>query len=348
MGFIVKGFLALIWLLAVPTLSGVLFLPRKEAPTTIECLLTGYIFLFSLFELLVLPMIYFKAPLHILVICFGVLTGVAALAGAFRLAKDKKPQMPDILGVLRNSSPFLWAAFFVIAFQLAIVTVFAHFDADDAFFVAAGTTAVQTDTIFEISAYTGLPYKALPYRYILSPFPIFLAVISQLCGGLHPAIMAHTIFPPVFLLCVYCCVYQFARKWFKDDQNAQAIFLFLTAMLCWFSAYSVYNTGNFQMVRLWQGKAVLAALLLPLIFYLSSSIILEEQPQYSWFLLFMANASSCLLSSMGIILAPLMICIFAFLGLLRFHSLKRVLYALFCCVPSIALGMIYLYIRSII
>ncbi len=342
MSFIGKGLLALIWLMAVPASAGALFLRKKETATRIEYLLTGYLFLFSLFELLTLPMTYFKAPLHVLVICFGILAGGAALAGAFLLIKGRRTRRPDIVGYLRGSSPFLWAALFAIAFQLAVVTVMAHFDADDAFYVAAGTTAVETDTIFEISAYTGIPYSVLPYRYILSPFPIFLAVISQLCGGLHPAIMAHTIFPPIFLICVYCGVYQLSRKWFRDDRNAQAIFLFLTAMLCWFSAYSVYNAGNFQMVRLWQGKAVLAAFLLPLVFYLSSSIILEEQPQYSWLLLLMADISCCLLSSMGIILAPLMTGIFALLGLLRFRSLKRILYALACCVPSAVLGVVYL------
>lgn len=342
MSFIGKGLLALIWLMAVPAFAGALFLRKKKTATRIECLLTGYLFLFSLFELLTLPMIYFKAPLHILVIFFGILAGGAALAGAFLLIRDMRTRRPGIVGYLRGSSPFLWAALLVIAFQLAVVTVLAHFDADDAFYVAAGTTAVETDTIFEINAYTGIPYSSLPYRYVLSPFPIFLAVISQLCGGLHPAIMAHTVFPPIFLICVYCGVYQLSRKWFKDDRNAQAIFLFLTAMLCWFSAYSVYNAGNFQMVRLWQGKAVLAAFLLPLVFYLSSSVILEEQPQYSWLLLLMADISCCLLSSMGIILAPLMTGIFALLGLLRFRSLKRTLYALSCCIPSVVLGAIYL------
>ncbi len=347
MSFIGKGLLALIWLIVVPTLAGSLFLRRKKTHSWIECFLVGYLFLFSLFELLTLPMIRFKAPLHVLVICFGVPSGAAALAGAFSLIRMKRIRKPDVAGPLRQSSPFLWAALLLIVFQLAVVAVYAHFDEDDAFYVAAGTTAVETDTIFEISAYTGAPYTKIPQRYILSPFPIFLAVVSRLCGGLHPAIVAHTIFPPVFLICVYCTVYLIARKWFEDDQNARGIFLFLTAMLCWFSAYSVYSAGNFQMVRLWQGKAMLASFLLPLIFYLSLSIILEEQPQYPWFLLLLADVAGCLLSSMGIILAPLMIGIFALLGLLRFRSLKRTVYALSCCIPSAALGAVYLYIRHI-
>ena len=43
---------------------------------------------------------------------------------------------------------------------------------------------VQTDTIFEVIPYTGLKYYGLPSRYVLSPFPVFLAVVSQLSMGL--------------------------------------------------------------------------------------------------------------------------------------------------------------------
>lgn len=242
---------------------------------------------------------------------------------------------------LRHISPFLIAAVIVILIQICAVIVFAHNDADDAFYVATAVTDVETDTIFSTNAYTGLAYR-MPYRrYILSPFPVFLAVISQLSAGLHPAIMAHTVFPAVFLFAVYVVLYQFAKRWFPDDGDARGIFLFLAAVLSWFSAYSVYNSGSFQMVRLWQGKAVLASFMLPLLIHLSLSVTMEEQPRYSWLLFGMANLSGCLLSSMGIILTPLVMGLFIFAGLLRFRSLKRTALGLLCCLPSVLLGLFY-------
>ncbi len=366
MAFAGKGLLALIWLLLVPAFAGALFFRKDETPTWIDCLLAGYLFLFSLSELLILPMMYFRLPLHVLVVSYGVLTGICALAGAVRLARSGRfslqrpcagraadigqsrqtvqPSRPGLIGLLRGSSPFLWAALAVIACQLAIVFLAAHFDADDALYVAAGTTATETDSIFYIDAYTGTPDRWLSNRYALSPFPIFLAVISRLCGGLHAAVTAHTIFPPIFLICVYSVMYRLAQKWFEGDRDAQGIFLFLTAMLSWFSAYSVYNTGSFQMLRLWQGKAVLAAFLLPLIYYLSVSIILERQTRYSWALLFMANLAGCLLTSMGIILTPLMTGLFLLLGLLRHRSVKQLFAGIACCLPSLVLGAVYLFL----
>ena len=57
------------------------------------------------------------------------------------------------------------------------------------------------------------------------------------------------------------------------------------------------------MVRIWQGKALLAAMVIPLIFYLSWTIVMKKPAEHTWLLYAMANLSACLLSSMGIILA---------------------------------------------
>ncbi len=345
MSFLMKGLLSLFWLLAVPAASGSLFCRKKDSFLFSDCLLAGCLFLFSAAELMSLCAFLLKSSLHSLVICYGIVTGAAALFGAVRTWKNRpwQPAGAEERGLRRISLYFL-AALLVIAVQIAVVVLYAHFDADDAFYVSTGTTAVETDTVFRVNGYTGVPYHMLPRRYILSPFPIFLAVISQLSGGLHPAIMAHTVFPAVFLILVYTVLYRLAHRWFPDDRNARGIFLLLAAVLSWFSAYSVYNTGTFQMVRLWQGKAVLAAFLLPLIFYLSLSTVLEEEPKYSWLLLLMANISCCLLTSMGILLAPLMMGIFLLLGLLRFRSLKRTLAGFACCLPSVILGIVYILI----
>ena len=83
---------------------------------------------------------------------------------------------------------------FLILIQLVVVVLYAHMDEDDAFYVGTATTAVETDTLYAYNPYTGAAYNVLPSRYILSPFPAFLAVTSRLCGGLHPAIVAHTVF----------------------------------------------------------------------------------------------------------------------------------------------------------
>ncbi|MDO4277127.1 MAG: DUF6077 domain-containing protein [Eubacteriales bacterium] len=345
MNLMIKGLLAVFWLVIVPGAAGAPFLRKKDSYTFGESFLTGYLFLFSAAEILILPMMYFKLPLHILVMAYGGVAFLTALWGSVCLFRRRTNMVRQVKLGVTKASPWLWAAVVLAVLETCVVVMLAHMDADDSFYVGTATTAVQTDTIFSINAYTGLEYKKLPSRYVLSPFPVFLGVVSRLAGGLHPAVMAHMVYPAVFLPMAFLVLHQLGKKWFPEEKYAQGIFLFLTAVLTWFAGYSIYNAGNFQMVRIWQGKALLAAAFLPLLMYLSLSISMEKEPRYSWLLLALANLSCCLLSSMGVILAPLVTGIFIFLGLLKFRSLERTVKGALCCLPTLILGVVYLFIR---
>ena len=209
MGFIFKGILAVIWLLVVPCLAGGFYF-RREKRTCGEYLLAGYTLLFAITELLSLTMIFTKQPLHVLTVTYGVVAGVLAFLGARSLYKKRQKETGEGAGTYcgrrteaTGISPELVVAGILILIQLIVVVLYAHMDEDDAFYVGTATTAVETDSLYAYNPYTGAAYNVLPSRYILSPFPAFLAVTSRLCGGLHPAIVAHTVFPAVFVFLAY-------------------------------------------------------------------------------------------------------------------------------------------------
>lgn len=345
MGMAVKGVLAFLWLVLVPAGVGGCFTRKKTDYTLGESFLMGYVLLFAMSEVLILPLLFAGAALHVLTAAYGILSGAAAVWGGICLFKERTRIVSGAGKGIKKATPYLWAAVLLIGIQVYVAVRYAHMDADDSFYVGAASAAVYSDTIFTINPYTGMPYPSIPSRYVLSPFPVFLAVVSQLCGGLHPAITAHTVFPAVFFPFIYLVYHQFGKKWFKEEKNAQGIFLVFAALLCWFSAYSIYNAGNFQMVRIWQGKALLAAGFLPLLAYLCLGILMEEKPEYPWPVLCLANLACSLLSSMGVILAPLVTGCFLILSLIRFRDGKRLCRGIVCCVPSIILGLAYLLIK---
>ena len=205
MRMIIKGGLAIFWLVVIPAFAGVPFLKKKQTRSIGETFLAGYLALFSIMELLTLAMIWLKAPLHVLTISFGLAGAALAVWGAFCLVKQNK--IPALAKKKIHFNFYLCLAVLLIALQVVMCTVLAHMDADDCFYVGAATTDVYTDTIFEINPYTGREYIGLLRRYIFSPFPVFLAVVSQLANGLHPAIMAHVFFPLVFLPGAYLVQY---------------------------------------------------------------------------------------------------------------------------------------------
>ncbi|MDO5799479.1 MAG: DUF6077 domain-containing protein [Eubacteriales bacterium] len=336
----IKGTLAVFWLGLVPLFAGRLLFCKRKQPLLTECFLSGYALLFAVMEVLTLPMIYLKMPLHVLTVSYGAAVLLLAAAGIFVMVKQKDSF--HFSSAFRMENSCFWIAAVLILLQIIMCVFLAHMDADDAFYVAQATTDVQTDTIFEVIPYTGQKYHSMPSRYVLSPFPVFLAVVSRLSAGLHPAIMAHMIFPAIFLMAAYSVQYLLGRKWFPDDRRGQGMYLFFVACVCSFSAYSVYNAGSFQMVRLWQGKAVLASVFLPFLFYLGQSVMMEKKSEYPWILLAMADMSCCLLSSMGIILGTLMFGVFLLLCLVFQRNWKNFLKGFCCCLPSLLLGIFYI------
>ena len=98
------------------------------------------------------------------------------------------------------------------------------------------------------------------------------------------------------------------------------------------------------MVRLWQGKAILAAILIPMLVYLCLTIVMKEKADYSWGLMLMANLSCCLVSSMGIILAPLLIGSFAVVKLIYKKDFMCIWKCALCCIPTLVVGLIFLYV----
>ncbi len=340
MGIMIKGVLALFWLVLIPMGAGIPMLGKKQDRGFGEYILSGYLVLFSITEIFTLAATWFHLPLHVLSTAYGI-TGVGlSLWGFFCLYKKKQPL--SLRKRFADISIYMWLAVILILAQVVMCSVMAHMDADDCFYVATATTSVQTDSVFKVNAYTGGIYKKLPKRYILSPFPIFLAVVSQLSGGLHPAIMAHMVFPAVFVPISYLVQSFIGKKLLGENKDARGIYMLMVVLMTGFSAYSVFNTGSFQIVRIWQGKALFASMLLPLVFYLCFCLFMEKKPRYPWYFLAMADLSCCLLTSMGIVLTPVMIGCFLMVSLICNRNIKHLWKAVLCCLPSLLLGILYL------
>lgn len=298
--------------------------------------------MFALAEILILPAIYRKMSLHFVTVVFAVLMSVFALYGLWKLNIDREMHIVRIKRELPQVSAWMWIAVAAIFIQIFIAVVYAHMDADDSFYVATATTSVQTNSVFQYNPYSGAEYRILPKRYVLSPFPVLLAIFSRLSGGMHPAVLAHTVYPAVFFAAAYLVYHQFGKMFFPERKREQGIFLLFCAVLIWFSGFSVYTAGNFQLVRIWQGKAVLASVILPFLMYLGFEIMLKEQVGYSRFLMIFASMAACHVSSMGIMLAPIVIAAYTLLTLWKTRSIRCMGYTILYILPSLILGSVYL------
>lgn len=340
---------AILWLLAIPTAAGMVLTWHTDKRENIGfALVCGYAGSFALAQLLIVPAIFLKASLGTVVLIYQVLMLAASVAG---LCLNYRGLRGMAAGVSWRERPvklpecilFSLAVLLVIV-QMLATGILAHYDADDSFYVATASTSVYTDTLFKYSPYTGAKYRRLPSRYVLSPFPIYEAVLTKLVGAEVP-FFVYTIFPVILVLVAYVVYGLWASMLFGDDRKKCALFLIFISAVQIFSNYSIYTSGTFFLMRIWQGKAILAGVLLPMLAYMCARLMLKDEGGGGWPVLFCLMAASCLASSMGIILSMLMLGIYTFVCGVCSWKWEMVGKAMVCCLPNVVFAIIYLVIR---
>ena len=105
MGMVVKLILAGFWLVLVPAVAGIPFTGKKQTGFS-ETFLNGYLVLFTVMEILTLPMTVMKMPLHVLTAVWGGIGIVLAVFGLFAFGK-KESFFSVCLERKKNVRPFI-------------------------------------------------------------------------------------------------------------------------------------------------------------------------------------------------------------------------------------------------
>ena len=342
--FVIKLALIVLWFLLVPGFLGLMFqvkiLKNSDAGVA-SALVTGYLLYFALFYVLTMPLLIANASLTFLAASFACITMLITLVSTFICRDAIKPMIVSFIAKLKKLSLVMIIALLLIILQAGVLTVYQHIDDDDAFYVATSTTAVETNTIVEFDPYTGNALKSYHMRYVMSPFPVFTAVLSKLVF-IHPAIVAHTVFPAMFIPLAYMIFYLLAKKYFKNHTALLEYSLLFMALLTMMGNVSIYTSSTFLLFRIWQGKAMLANIILPSILLFSSYAMSNRKINPYWFVVFAAVLAGCLTTSMAVALIPLMLGTLSIIYTIINKSLKPILLGLFCCLPCIVNGLIYI------
>jgi hypothetical protein len=337
--------LIILWNVMIPSLIGYLvthFMKKEDRDNIALNYVIGLIAVFGIFEPITLVAIYLKFSLtlltNIMMFIWIVLSLVSIIINYKRFLGIVK-RAPQVFG---SFNIFMAGALLLILIQGYVYMEYEHIDDDDAFFVATATTAVEKNNLYVNSAYSGGVYGGLPTRYILSPFSIYYAVMNKLTG-IHATIYAHLYLPIIILVFVYMIYYIWGRALFHNSRSI-GMFLFLIGILNIFGNYSEFTTQSFLLLRLWQGKAVLAAGIIPFLLYVCYKLLKEEKQGAMWVVLFLTSSAASLVSSMGIFLAPLAIGCWGLVNLIQTRKIKKTFFYMVCCLPCIICGIIYIII----
>ena len=351
----------LLWFIIVPFFIGCIpcAFVQKQVRTCGMIMAAGYLVMFSIFELMVMPMVLAKAAFATAVKWVSlvlILTAAVGIGFAVKEAMEKKKLLPALtegLGLrLPEGKPdiqsiLLWVLFLTVAgFQLYQAVHLAVFDGDDAYYVAQSVTAVQRDSMYGYIPYNGFG-TSLDIRHAMAVLPLWIAYVAKL-SGIHPTILSHLILPFVFVPLTYLSYYLVAKRLFPEKKRLIPAFLFIIAMLQIYGNVSIYTKETFFVMRTWQGKSFFANFVLTMTLALLLFLFSESKEEAEsknpglWVLLFCANITAAFSTTMGVFLMAIFVGVTGCWLAVRNKSAKILWKFVMSCIPCIVFTVLYL------
>ncbi|MBS6396199.1 MAG: hypothetical protein KH452_03450 [Clostridiales bacterium] len=301
----------------------------------------GTMLWWAVMELILVPMTMKLASFHSFVYVYTAVIGGLVICGLF----CRKEIWEDIKALCRDARQYLTlghlASLGLICYQLYFIHHHMYLEWDDTYYVNLANEAVYSDRIYWIYPETGA-FADFDKRYVLSLWPIFYAWLSRLTGVL-PTIMAHTILPWLMIPLAYMVYVLIGKRLFPEDRQLQGMFLAFAVLLHLFMSGQHTSGLTFLSITPWVGKGVLAAVLIPMLFYWVLRTAQEEQTG-NWVMLGITCLGGCLISSTGIMLTPVFVGMAVFLVSLRKKSIRYLMQGMAACLPCIVLGIYYIYL----
>lgn len=343
---IISFILLIVLLLIIPTIIGVSIIKydKKNNENILFAFIIGILIEFMVFEIIAIPFCLFRFSFISLRNTWILSILIITTISIFYDKKILKEIIYKNIKKIKKFPKLLTISFLILLlFQVYMSFFYMYEDYDDSNFVAKATIARDTNTLFVYDD-LGQKYNEFPTRHVFSPFPYFTATIGDIVG-VHPAIVAHTIFPVYFLIVGYIVFYLIGLSLFNNDKNKTIVFMIILSILYIFGKYSRYAIFVRLLGRAWQGKSLLANIILPFIMYIFLEYVGEENDRFYWILLFITLWAGDLLSSMALFLPVIACSILVILYAIKDRKINYILKFILCCLPNLVYGIIFLFIK---
>lgn len=320
---------------------------RKE-DTILEKLIVGFLTLLGVIQIIAIPMIFLYCRFNklkiavLLAICACLLLfGYMCITKKLQIGISDKRAFAKLKTISQKEKILFAVLVLLIIGQLGYTLLFTHTDMDDAFYVVTAVDTVNTDTMYQIDPNTGEALNAFPVRYVLSPFPMVYALIGSLFK-VSPTIIAHILIPLIVIPLCYVTTYLLSRRLLGEEREKVFFMTIIVAILMMFQGATSYSTGSFLLLRSWQGKSILATVIIPFVIYLFLGYKdYKEKKTEFWMKLLVVLIAGANVSSMGIMLTPIAVVVMGFITALMERKWKPIIGSILCCIPSGIYALMY-------
>lgn len=316
---------------------------QKTPAMTYVC---GWFVSFFLFELTAVPFILLEQSFTLLVIVYTCIVALVLLLSLWQGRQLWRCYLAEVrqLKEMPLHVKLGWCVFYLIVlFQMVYAILYWHYDGDDAYYIATAVLTNTFDTMYLRDAYTGFIYP-LDVRHAFSPTPVYQAWLSRL-SGIAPAVVAHTVLAWVWLGFMYCVYGQIASRILWNRKNYKPVFMILIAVCFLYGNVSLYTTETFAMTRIWQGKGLMAGMVIPAMFLCLLYLAQESVSQGMWMLFLCVCVSAVLATSVSFMVVPTITGIAAVLIGIKKKSVRYGVDLFLCCVPCLLLALCFFIVK---
>lgn len=264
----------------------------------------------------------------------------SGIAVGMEIAATEKKESWNIWQVL-----YLIGALGLILLQAVVAGIFQHIDDDDSRFVVEQVMAVEHGGMYTENPVTGkVSYWDMGEvrKDMVSPWAMLVAYWCKL-SKIAPAVMSHKYMPFYLILLTYAVYALLGMHFWKRDREKVSIFLIFISALNIYGYFSTHTTSAILLLRIWQGKALAGAMLLPAVFYIMFEIMSGKGKKMWYFLGAVAATAAALASGSGITITPVVIGICGLAELIHTRKIKKGIRIWCTAIPSVIYLLCYLF-----
>ena len=313
----------------------------------IKTYIIGQMTVFSIIQILAVPMILTRMKFDYLYYSVIVVVGLLSVLGIYRVIKEKKP-IPSLMKYIKTLTPitivFMVISILVIVAQFLIYFFGQHVDEDDARWMAEANDALTYGDMLTRNFSTG-NYEGgfVEAKDVTSPWAMMWAILARILH-VRTSVAVHTIYASFALIVMYMVYYLIARELF-ENKDSRFAFLITVAVINLFYAKTAFTQAVFSMTRIWQGKASVAAVIIPLILYIFICINKRNEVR-DWLILPVVCCGASLLSGMGVSISAIMVGIYGLYNIVVYKNWKRIPIWMLSLVPGVVFSIIYFFFKG--
>lgn len=322
---IIKFFLLFVYIVFSSYFTGV-FTSKilKKENDIIENSVYGFIINIALTQFLLWPFVAFRWSSITFCTLAVMINIIPSIIGIYYSFKQKKNNIK--IDFSKTKIAVLIVALILLLIEIVLTQKYYRSDADDSFYVSNSKLFMESKNLNEYdSSFGNEEFGTVP----MYDFQIWesLVFVYSFFLNVEPAIVAHTFLIPIMLVLATMAMYILGKTFFKDTQKAILFVIFLS-LFSLFGGYSTYAFGSRILSRIWQGKTIYHAIVLPAVIAYSM-----RKPDY----VYMLDMLICVLAAVGLNPTSLFIIGFevGFLAIASSIYKKNFKYILFS-VPALA------------